>query len=148
MKSSHTYTPYAQWTKHRHSTIFVLLNTRLYLFSVLPGVCFRPADWFWPLWAFLILGDFTLGAHTTTSWRKALVNHVIHVFYVCLLSSGCLGQLGERVWKKLDTWTGRGASFHSILGIWLLARHHFGIAHWFGASVVFFVCLEFFPVLD
>jgi len=40
---------------------------------------------------------------------------------VCLLSSSCLGQLGERVWKKLDTWTRRGTSFPSVLGMWLLA---------------------------
>lgn len=67
--------------------------------------------------------------------------------FVCLLSSSCLGQLGERVWRKLDIWTCRGASFCSVWGIWLLARHYFGIVHRFGGGHCLF-CLRFFSVLD
>lgn len=61
-----------------------------------------------------------MGADTRTSHGKALFNQEV---YVCLLGQLCLGELGEKFWKKLDTRTHGNTSLHSILGIWLLARH-------------------------
>lgn len=80
--------------------------------------------------ALLDLGRFRLGCRYRWS------------MFVCLLSSSCLGQ---RIWKKLDTWTHSGTSSCSILGIWLRARHYFGIAGgWKGRGVLSFLFGWFF----
>lgn len=146
MKSSHTYTMHKEQSIVMALSSYYLTPGCLYLLvyqvrvlDQLIGLDPSGPSWSWEISPWVQIQGLREEELSLSRW----------VMFVCLLSSSCLGQLGEKVWKNLDTWTCRGASFHSILGTWLRARQYFGIVHWFGGEGEYcIVCLGFFSVLD